>query len=64
MSTVAPRPEPLLLQAADESHSLSIFLSGLLVHRTCARSHVPHWNPVGRVVPGQNTNWLKGTYES
>lgn len=48
VSTVAQREEPLLLQAADESRPLSIFLSGLLAHNTHACSHVPHWCPVAR----------------
>lgn len=48
MSTLAQREEPLLLQAADESLSLSIFLSGLPAHRARARSHVPHRVPVAK----------------
>lgn len=38
---VAQRAEPLLLQAADESRTLSIFLPGLLTHDPRARPHVP-----------------------
>lgn len=45
---VAPRTEPLLLQAADEPHPLSILLPGLLVRNTRARPHVPFWRPVAR----------------
>lgn len=48
VSTVAQREEPLLLQAADEPCPLSIFLSGLPAHHTCACPHVPHWCPVAR----------------
>lgn len=42
VSPVAEGPEPLLLQAADGSRSLSVFLPGLPAHNTRGGPDVPH----------------------
>lgn len=57
VSPVAPRAEPLLLQAADEPCPLSILLPSLLVRNTRARPHVPFWRPVARS-PWETTTFL------
>lgn len=42
LSTVAPRPQPVLLQTADGSGSLQILLLGVPAHSARPRPHVPH----------------------